>query len=215
MSCTHINEKLDDYMDGALGDAEIASLDEHIESCDSCRQTVESEQRLRELLKDYPVPAPDPAYFARALGKASHVSTLVNTKSQRNRWIMTGFGGAIAAGLVARIICGMLLQTPDLSDPAASIPGVTMVLEEPRTVNLVFSSATVLNDAVLTVNLPAGIEIDGFAGQREITWVTTLQAGKNILPLRLIATTSHGGELLARLEHDDRDRTFRIRVNVT
>ncbi len=215
MSCTHINEKLDDYMDGALGVAEIASLDEHIESCDSCRQTVKSEQGLRELLKDYPVPAPDTTFFARALDKASHVSSLVNTKNQRNRWIMTGFGGAIAAGLVAWIIGGMLLQTPDLPDPAASIPGVTMALQEPRTVNLVFSSATELNDAVLTVNLPAGIEIEGFAGQQEITWVTTLQAGKNILPLRLIATTPHGGELLARLEHDNRDRTFRIRVNVT
>ena len=214
MSCTHISEKLDDYMDGALDEAEIASLDEHIESCDSCRQTVESEQGLRGLLKDYPVPAPDAAFLDRALAQASHVSTLVNTKSQRNRWIMTGFGGAIAAGLIAWIIGGMLLQTPDLPDPAASIPGVTMALEEPRTVNLVFSSATDLNDAVLTVNLPAGIEIEGFAGLREITWMTSLQAGKNILPLRLIATTPHGGELLARLEHDDRNRTFRIRVNV-
>jgi hypothetical protein len=90
-----------------------------------------------------------------------------------------------------------------------------MVLEEPRTVNLVFSSATDLDDAVLTVNLPAGIEIEGFAGQREITWMTSLQAGKNILPLRLIAMTPHGGELLARLEHDGRDRTFRIRVEVS
>ncbi len=215
MSCTHINEKLDDYMDGALDDAETASLDRHIESCDSCRQTVESEQRLRGLLKDYPVPAPDAAFLDRALAQASHVSTLVNTKSQRNRWIMTGFGGAIAAGLIAWIIGGMLLQTPDVTDPAASIPGVTMALEEPRTVNLVFSSATELVDAVLTVNLPAGIEIEGFAGLREITWITSLQAGKNILPLKLIATTPHGGVLLARLEHDDRDRTFRIRMTVT
>ncbi len=215
MSCTHINEKLDDYMDGALDDAETASLDRHIESCDSCRQTVESEQGLRRLLKDYPVPAPDAAFLDRALAQASHVSTLVNTRSQRNRWIMTGFGGAIAAGLIAWIIGGMLLQTPDVTDPAASIPGVTMALEEPRTVNLVFSSATELVDAVLTVNLPAGIEIEGFAGLREITWITSLQAGKNILPLKLIATTPHGGVLLARLEHDDRDRTFRIRMTVT
>ena len=215
MSCTHINDKLDDYMDGALDDAETASLDRHIESCDSCRQTVESEQGLRRLLKDYPVPAPDAAFLDRALAQASHVSTLVNTKSQRNRWIMTGFGGAIAAGLIAWIIGGMLLQTPDVTDPAASIPGVTMALEEPRTVNLVFSSATELVDAVLTVNLPAGIEIEGFAGLREITWITSLQAGKNILPLKLIATTPHGGVLLARLEHDDRDRTFRIRMTVT
>ena len=211
MSCTHINEKLDDYIDGVLHDAEIASLDEHIESCDSCRATIEAEQSLRGLLKDLPVPTPDAAFFDRALAKATHVGA----RRQRNRWIMTGFGGAIAAGLVAWIIGGTLLQTSEGIDPAANIPGITMALEEPRTVNLVFSSATVLNDAVLTVNLPAGIEVEGFAGQREITWMTSLQAGKNILPLKLIATTPHGGELLATLEHDDRHRTFRIRVNVT
>ena len=211
MSCTHINEKLDDYMDGALHDAEIVLLDEHIESCPSCQQTIEREQGLRGLLKEYPVPAPDAAYFDQALAKATHVGG----SRQCNRWIMTGFGGAVTAGLVAWIIGGVLLQTPDVNDAGTAIPAVTMALEEPRTVNLVFSSATELNDAVLTVSLPAGIEIEGFAGLQEITWMTDLQAGKNILPLRLIAVTPHGGELLARLEHHDRDRTFRIRVNVT
>ncbi len=211
MSDTHINEKLDDYMDGSLDEAETLALDAHVDSCNTCRQTVDSEQRLRGLLKDYAVPAPDDAYFDQALAKASHVST----NGQRNRWLMTGFGGAVAAGLLAWVIGGTILQTPEPVESVASIPGVTMVLEEPRTVNLVFSSATELADAVLTVNLPAGIEIEGFAGQREITWITSLQAGKNILPLRLIATTPHGGELLARLEHDNRDRTFRIRVDVS
>ncbi len=211
MSDTHINEKLDDYMDGSLDEAETLALNAHVDSCNTCRQTVDSEQRLRGLLKDYAVPAPDDAYFDQALAKASHVST----NGQRNRWLMTGFGGAVAAGLLAWVIGGTILQTPEPVESVASIPGVTMVLEEPRTVNLVFSSATELADAVLTVNLPAGIEIEGFAGQREITWITSLQAGKNILPLRLIATTPHGGELLARLEHDNRDRTFRIRVDVS
>lgn len=211
MSDTHINEKLDDYMDGSLDEAETLALDAHVDSCNTCRQTVDSEQRLRGLLKDYAVPAPDDAYFDQALAKASHVST----NGQRNRWLMTGFGGAVAAGLLAWVIGGTILQTPEPVESVASIPGVTVVLEEPRTVNLVFSSATELADAVLTVNLPAGIEIEGFAGQREITWITSLQAGKNILPLRLIATTPHGGELLARLEHDNRDRTFRIRVDVS
>ncbi len=211
MSDTHINEKLDDYMDGSLDEAETLALDAHVDSCNTCRQTVDSEQRLRGLLKDYAVPAPDDAYFDQALAKASHVST----NGQRNRWLMTGFGGAVAAGLLAWVIGGTILQTPEPVESVASIPGVTMVLEEPRTVNLVFSSAIELADAVLTVNLPAGIEIEGFAGQREITWITSLQAGKNILPLRLIATTPHGGELLARLEHDNRDRTFRIRVDVS
>ncbi len=159
MSCTHINEKLDDYMDGALDDATTALLDEHIESCDSCRETIKRARSLHRLLKDYRVPTPDAAFFDLALAKATHVGA----SRQRRRWIMTGFGGAIAAGLVAWIIGGTLLQTPDGIDPAADIPGVTMALEEPRTVNLVFSSATALTDAVLRVYLPAGIEVVGFA----------------------------------------------------
>ncbi len=211
MPCEHVNEKLDDYMDGTLDETEVALLQGHTESCESCQQTLKSAQRLHGLLKDYPVPMPDAAYFDQALATA----TRVGTSHQRNRWIMTGFGGAIAAGLIAWLIGGMLLKTPGLPDSDASIPGVAMTLEVPRTVNLVFSSATELDGAVLTVSLPQGVEIEGFAGQREITWITTLRAGKNILPLTLIATTPHGGELLARLEHDDRDRTFRIRVTVT
>ena len=211
MSCTQINEKLDDYMDGTLDAAEIAMLDEHVDSCNACRNTVEAEQNLRGLLKDYPVPTPDTAYFDQALAKATHVSS----NRQRNQWIMTGFGGAIAAGLLAWLIGGMFFQTPNITGPSADIPGITMALEEPRIVNLVFSSDTDLDDAVLTVSLPQGIEIEGFAGQRKITWMTSLQAGKNILPLKLVATQSYGGELLARLEHEDRDRTFRIRVTVS
>ena len=54
--------------------------------------------------------------------------------------------------------------------------------------------------------LPDGIEIDGFAGQRVITWRTSLKAGSNILPLTLIATSPLGGELLATLQHEDECR---------
>jgi hypothetical protein len=67
----------------------------------------------------------------------------------------------------------------------------------------------------LTVTLPDGIELAGFPGQREITWETSLVEGKNYLPLELIALTPVGGEVLARLEHDNRDRTFRLRIEVS
>lgn len=90
-----------------------------------------------------------------------------------------------------------------------------MTLEEPRTINLVFASTQALDDATLTVQLPDGIEISGFPGQREVTWQTSLKTGKNLLPLRLIATSPVGGEVHATLIHNDRGRTFRIRVDVS
>ncbi len=66
----------------------------------------------------------------------------------------------------------------------------------------------------MTVILPQGIEVEGFAGSREITWMTSLNAGKNVLPLTLIATSPQGGELLATLRHEGDDKTFRVKVTV-
>jgi hypothetical protein len=127
---------------------------------------------------------------------------------------MKGFGSAAAAGLALWIIGGVLLTDPQLTDPGAAVPSVSMALEEPRTINLVFSSATDLDNATLTVSLPFGVEIAGFEGQQEISWMTSLQKGKNVLPLKLIATSPQGGEVLATLRHANDDKSFRLRVTV-
>ena len=169
------------------------------------------DQEILELLKDYPMPAADAGFYDQALVRATHEGS----RRQRNRWLLTGFGAAIAATLAVWVVGGMLLTNPQIPDERATIPGVTIALEEARTVNLVFASATALDSATLTVTLPDGIELSGFPGQREITWETRLNKGKNLLPLTLVAVQPAGGELLARLEHDERNRTFRLRVDVT
>jgi hypothetical protein len=151
---------------------------------------------------------PDEDFYDRAIARAVQEGH----KRQRSRWIMTGFGGAVAAAMALWIVSGVLFTTPDIDAPP--LPSVTMAMEEPRTLNLVFSSAEPLEDATMTVFLPEGIEIDGFAGQREVTWMTSLKAGENILPLTLIATSPSGGELLATLRHEDDDKTFRLKVAV-
>ena len=175
------------------------------------QDTDKQDQEILELLKDYPMADASAGFYDQALARATHEGT----RRQRNRWVMTGFGSAIAAGLVLWLIGGFFMTTPDVPTPDASIPGIAMTLEEPRTVNLMFASANALDDATLTVTLPDGIELAGFPGQREISWQTSLVEGKNYLPLELIALTPTGGEVLARLEHDNRGRTFRLRVNVS
>lgn len=211
MHCKDITENLDDYMDGGLDQATAEAISSHAESCEACRTVIERERELLRLLKDYPMPQAQAGFYDQALTRAAHKSN----RRQRNHWLLTGFGSAVAAGLAAWLVFGLLLNTPQTLDAGASIPGVTIALEETRTVNLVFASATALDTAQLTVSLPDGIELAGFPGQREITWETSLRAGRNLLPLTLVALTPTGGELLARLQHDDRERTFRLRVDVS
>lgn len=177
-------------------------------------KTTDTDQQDREvldLLRDYPSPGPEIGFYDRALARATHEGT----RRQRNRWLLTGFGAAIVAGIAAWMIGGLLQGDPSLPAHDNAIPGVTIAMEQPRTVNLVFASAEALDSATLTVTLPEGIELDGFPGQREITWGTSLTEGRNLLPLTLVAVAPAGGELLARLEHDGRNRTFRLRVDVT
>ncbi len=211
MTCTQLTAQLDDYVDGHMDHAASAALAVHIENCDACQQALTREHGLRESLKDYAesgMPRPDAEFFNRALAKAAQNGF----RRQRNRWVMTGVGGTIAAGLVLWMLGGMFLKTPEI--PQSAIPAIAMTLEEPRTLNLVFSSATALANATMTVVLPQGVEVEGFSGQREITWMTSLTAGKNVLPLTLIATSPQGGELIATLRHDGDDRSFRVRVTV-
>ena len=169
------------------------------------------EQELLELLKEYPVPEAAAGFYDQALVQAARKGS----RRQRSRWLAMGFGSAVAAGIAVWIVSTILMTAPQLPQIDPSIPGVTIALEEPRTVNLVFASATALDSAMLTVSLPEGIELAGFPGQREVTWETSLAEGGNLLPLKLVALTPVGGELLARLEHNDRDRTFRLRVEVS
>ena len=171
----------------------------------------QEDRDIRALLKDYPMPTPNETFFDQALLRATHHGT----RRQRNRWLMTGFGSAVAAGLVFWLIGGFFIATPGLPGTEPTIPGIVMTLEEPHTVNLVFASNEALDTATLTVLLPAGLELAGFPGQREITWRTSLSAGKNLLPLTLVATAAVSGEILATLEHDSRGRTFRLRVEVS
>lgn len=171
----------------------------------------QQDQEIQALLKDYPMPEATVAFYDQALARATHEGT----RRQRKRWVLTGFGSAVAAGLALWLIGGFFLTTSVVPVSEPGIPGIMMTLEEPRTINLVFASATALDSAMLTVTLPEGIELAGFPGQREIAWQTSLNEGRNLLPLKLIAVSPLGGEVLARLEHNDRGRTFRLRIDVS
>jgi len=211
MTCDQTHTQLDEYLDGALPADDLALFGTHLEQCAECRAIAETAKGVQTRLSQYgarAIPTPTADFYTRSLAKAAQSGM----RRQRNRWVMTGFSGAIAATLMIWMVSSVFFTAPQMEQP--TIPSVTMALEAPQTFNLVFSSSEALSNASMTVNLPAGIEIDGFAGQNEITWMTSLKEGRNILPLTLVATSSFGGELLATLQHENDNKVFRLQVSV-
>lgn len=214
MPCTEFKNSLDDYVDGLLPAERKSVQDRHLAECQNCQRLLAREKDLRELLRNYgasAMPAPPDAWFDEALENACRAGE----REGRNRWLSTGVAAALVASVAVWIVSSALLDVTPVVTPRADIPSVTMTLAQPQTVNLLFSSATELNNAELTLLLPPGVSLAGFEGQREVTWRTSLRAGRNILPLTLVGQLRAEGELQAILTHGDDDRAFRVLVRVT
>ncbi len=224
MNCQDLQNRLDDFLDGALDEAAVQEIERHLDACPACRERLAQTQRLRDALRALPVSGPSPGFYDRALQHAmAH-----ETEAHRHRWYR---GAALAAG-VALVVGGLLWQRPipdarmesnaeqvavtkrPQTMAAAEIPGLSIQLNETRDVKLVINSPTTLAQATFTVVLPPGVELKGYPNRREITWEGNLKPGKNLLVLPVIARAPGGGELVASISHGDKRKVFRVRMEI-
>jgi hypothetical protein len=123
------------------------------------------------------------------------------------------FLGAFGLTILTVILTGLAVRSP-ATRRAPENQAVTLAVAEPHTVNLLFTSRTQLDGVRFTVDLPAGIEMNGKAGVRRISWSAPLAAGNNLLPLTLVARAGGGGQLAAQLQHGGSHKTFVVDVAV-
>ena len=210
MNCRLIESRLDDYLDATLPEREQSELEQHIAKCSACAQTAERAFALKAVLAELPVEGPQADFFERALTNAASARGIDASGSMVRRYFL----GAIAAGIAALVAVLMLNPATDPVSSSAGIAQVALAVEESRTINLVFASNEALDDVSLIVELPAGVELAMYPGQSRIQWSTRLQQGKNVLPLQLVALGGSGGELVATLRGSDREKVFKIDIEV-
>lgn len=70
MSCP--SERVTAYVDGALSPEDRAVVEEHLPTCAVCREQVEAERRIRQLLRGLPEPAPAADLEARVRRRLAH-----------------------------------------------------------------------------------------------------------------------------------------------
>ena len=211
MTCEQVTKWLDAYLDGELESGPSAAFEHHVATCESCDNTLKAARALQRALVDYPIAGPSDGFFERALNAAS------TAPSQRSsgppRWVAAGFLGAFAASIATVVLTGLLVRAPK-PEPNAALPGVSIAMSESHTVNLVFASADVRDVGSLTVDLPEGVQLSGYEDRRQVQWNTRLQAGKNVLPLELVAVDCRGGHWGSRWRHSDKVKICTVNVTI-
>lgn len=192
---------------GSQPGGELRAAMEHAAGCGDCHAALRALDALRTL-RDEPAPILPDAVIERAIDRA-----LTSAPAQRYRrgfWSGLASGAALAATLAA-VAVGVWLGTIERDVPA-SVPQVSMALNQPRDVTVTLESPEALADAEVRVELRGAVALEGYAGQRELRWSTYLERGVNQLTLPIVALDATGGQVLVEVMHGDKRRTFVLDV---
>lgn len=203
MDCKQLQQCIDDYLDGALPAGEQRLTENHLAGCVACRAELSQLQALRHALRSLPVPPPSSDFTSRVLATARQ------TRQRRQR-LMGGLATAMAASLVMWL--GVALFQP--STTTTGIDAIVMGVSDTREVKLVFNAPEAFQQVTLRLELSNNIELSGFSGRSDIEWQTALKKGANTLILPITATGHGQAEVVARIMHQGKTRTFRIPVKV-
>lgn len=217
MSCNEIRVDIPAYINNELSTPARDRVWEHIAACQACSEWLASERTLsRALQAQFSVPAPSSDFHNRVLLSARGAA---NPKSG---WSHGALGGAIAAALALGIGLGFLVQSDSVTDNAKpAVASRENAVEKPesgiaepveKTVRLAFRSGEALENVTLTLELPSNVELASWPGHRELSWKVSLNAGENVLSLPLKLLFPGAGELVARLDTGERQKTFRAPI---
>jgi hypothetical protein len=158
-----------------------------------------------EMLRDRQIDSTPDKLFEQTMQK---VAQPTNTKLNPGRfWLGAGFGAGLAASLFALAFAfGLLAPREDV------VTDFQIALHETRRMDIAIETDRELPGATITIILAGNVDLDGFQGQRELSWSEDLDAGVNRLSLPLIATGTTGGQVLVRLNHPQSEQVFVINL---
>jgi hypothetical protein len=192
---------------GAHAGGDLAAAVAHAKVCDDCHAALRAIDALRPL-RDEPAPILSDRAMERAIDRA--LSSVPVERYRRGFWSGLASGAALAATLAA-VGVAIWLQAPD-SEVSGGVPEVRLALNEPHPVTVSLESPEALVNAEVRVELRGAVALDGYAGQRELRWMTNLDRGINQLTLPVVAIDATGGQVLVEVTHGDKRRTFILDV---
>jgi len=207
MNCREFRQYLDEFLAGALSASAVDAANEHLHGCPDCQRQLAKLQSLRAALRSQEIPAARPGFFDEALRQARQ-----SAPASVSRWPRL-----VGAALAASLVLWFGYSWVPVKSPGSGVDrvaAVTIKLHETRVVQLAFNAEEAIAGATLRIQLPEGVELQGFPGKREIEWRTDLARGVNMLSLPLTAVAASEGALRARVEQGERSTELMIGLSV-
>ena len=201
MNCTDINKHIDDYLESTMSDQDQHAFELHVADCASCASKLERVKSVASGLKGLEIPEPSANFEQRMFAGVRK-----QYKDTRQFHFTAGFATAIAASL-AIWFTSTVLVNHDLVEEKHI---VSMAVNEVKTVRLLFDSHADISEVNLSIGLPDNMVVDGYPGQRELSWQTSLKKGENVLDLPIMALDPGQGELVAKLNYDGKVKVLRV-----
>jgi hypothetical protein len=205
MNCEKVANRIQHIAAGTLQDDEQQACMNHIAGCDACSFALEGAVAMWTVRSQPAEPAPD-GLFERVMARS--VISSRGRDSGRRFWLGAGFGGAIAASLLAVAVALGLLAVPEQPAMAEFYVSTT----EARPMHVAIEAERRLDGATISIVLSGDVRIDGYRERRELVWTENLDAGVNKLTLPLIAISDEGGQMVVRLDHPDSEQLFVVQL---
>jgi hypothetical protein len=203
MKCEDINRYIDDFLDQNLMPEDLKIFKGHLSGCKVCADKLEMASNLLAGLRQLPVEPPAAEFRVRVFSQLRQQYPQPRESGYR---FAAGFASAMVASLAIWFVSTLYVPDAIVDQP----PMISVAMDEMQTVRLLFDSQKDFQQVTLSIDLPRNIELDGYPGQKNLSWQTQLQKGQNILALPVVATAYGQGELLAQLNYGDKVKTFRI-----
>jgi len=195
---------------GAQPNADMRAAMDHVATCGDCQSALRAIDALHAL-RDESTPPIGDAVIQLAVDRA-----LASRPEQRYR---SGFWAGLASGVgvaaaVAALAVGIWVFGPGGKAPVA-VPEVRVALNQRSDVTVTLESPEPLANAEVRIELRGGVELVGYAGQRELKWSTDLDRGINQLTLPVVAIDASGGQVLVEVTHGQKHRAFVVDIRAT
>ena len=195
---------------GSQPGASVRAAMDHVADCSDCQAALRAIDVLQTLRED-PTPIAPDAVIQRAVDRGLAMNPA--ERYRRGFWTGLASGAALAATIAAVAVGIWFFRTG--AEPPVGGSEVRVALHQRSDVTVALESPEPLANAEVRVELRGAVELDGYAGQRELRWSTDLDRGINQLTLPVVAIDASGGQVLVEVAHGDRRRTFVIDVRAT